>query len=319
MQTLCPSSPPQSAVNPLHNCIPTMPSSVHLLRVFAEGENGGNPLPVVVDAAGMTDADMQSIATRYGHESGFVFPGPDDYDFEFRFWVPEHEMEMCGHATIGAVWMLEKMGRLQKDSSSLRILTRSGPVEATVMRSLDVVWVEVSQEQGVVHTLADVDGLYADIVSTLGITKDDLIPGFAIQNCQTSRIKTVIPIKNGDILHGLKPRFQNVRGLCERIGSTGLYPYSINEAGRHIFDARQFPKSSGYVEDAATGIAASALSFALLENGLVRKDASITIRQGQAMGAPSQIGVRFRINENDLKVNGCWIRGTSILADRLAS
>jgi PhzF family phenazine biosynthesis protein len=222
-------------------------------------------------------------------------------------------MEMCGHATVGAVWMLERTGALQKNN--LRILTRSGPVDATVMRSKDAVWVEVSQEQGVVHILEDRDGLYEDIVSTLGIAKDDLIPGYAIHNCKTSRIKTAIPIKSSELLHRLKPRFQNVKGLCERIGSTGLYPYSITDASRHIFDARQFPKSSGYNEDAATGIAASALSFVLLENRLVGKNASITIRQGQAMGAPSQIGVRFRINDNDMKVNGCWIRGTSILTD----
>ena len=38
---------------------------------------------------------------------------------------------------------------------------------------------------------------------------------------------------------------------------------------RQIFDARQFPRASGYPEDAATGIAASALSFGLLDNGMV--------------------------------------------------
>lgn len=286
---------------------------VHLLRVFADGENGGNPLPVVVDATGMTGADMQVLAAQYGHESGFVFPGSPGYDFDFRFWVPEHEMEMCGHATIGAVWMLQRTGALQKNK--VKILTRSGPVEAIVTKIKDVVWVEVSQEQGTVSTLEDVDSLYEDIVFTLGITKEDLAPGYSIQNCQTSRIKTAIPIKSPQILHGLQPRFQNVKALCERIGSTGLYPYSITDASRHEFDARQFPKSSGYVEDAATGIAASALSFVLLENGLVEKDASVTIRQGQAMGAPSQIGVRFRLDDTDMKVNGCWIRGTSILTD----
>jgi predicted PhzF superfamily epimerase YddE/YHI9 len=103
------------------------------------------------------------------------------------------------------------------------------PTKDHVPRDKDAVWVEVSQEQGVVHMLQDIDGLYADIVSTLGIMKGDLTPGYAIQNCQTSRIKTAIPIKSDVILHSLKPHFQNVKGLCERIGSTGLYLYSITE------------------------------------------------------------------------------------------
>ena len=71
-----------------------------------------------------------------------------------------------------------------------------------------------------VHVLEDIDDLYRDIVSTLGITKDDLIPGFAIQNCKTSRIKIAI-LKSAQILHRMKLRFGNVKGLCECIGSTG--------------------------------------------------------------------------------------------------
>ena len=52
------------------------------------------------------------------------------------------------------------------------------------------------------------------------------------------------------------------------------------------FEARQFPRSSGYNEDAATGITASALAFGLLENGLVGKGEEeeekgmVKVRQG---------------------------------------
>lgn len=79
------------------------------VRVFAAGPEGGNPAPIVVDASGMSDAEMQEVARSYGHESGFVLPPPagSDFDFEFRFWVPNHEMSMCGHATVGAVWLLQ--------------------------------------------------------------------------------------------------------------------------------------------------------------------------------------------------------------------
>ena len=49
----------------------------------------------------MSAEDMRQIAERFGHESGFVLP-PDPAsgaDYRFRFFVPRHEMEMCGHAT----------------------------------------------------------------------------------------------------------------------------------------------------------------------------------------------------------------------------
>lgn len=290
-----------------------MAGQVHFLRIFADGEHGGNPLPVVVEAAGMTDAEMQAVASSYGHESGFVFPGPLNYDFEFRFWVPEHEMEMCGHATVGAVWMLAKIGALSKDK--LRILTKSGVVEANVTQRMGGIWVEVSQEQGVVDELKDIDNIYEDICTVLGITRDDLAPGIPIQNSKTSRVKTAIPMISKTVLNTLQPQFHKVKELCERIGSTGLYPYAIVDIESQVFDARQFPKSSGYSEDAATGIAASALSFALLENDMVGTSSEITIRQGRAMGSPSKIITRFRKEENTYRINGCWIGGTAMLKE----
>ena len=76
-----------------------------------------------------------------------------------------------------------------------------------------------------------------------------------------------------------------------------------------MFDARQFPKSSGYPEDAATGIAAAALAFGLLENGSVEaSDRLIRVRQGRAMGRPSEIAVRFRVDVAG-RVQGCWLGG----------
>ena len=95
-------------------------------------------------------------------------------------------------------------------------------------------------------------------------------------------------------MNALKSDMQAVEALCNRIGSTGLYPYSVQDRQAQIFEARQFPRSSGYPEDAATGIAAAALSFGLLANGLVEKsDKPIRVFQGRAMGALSAIGVRL--------------------------
>jgi PhzF family phenazine biosynthesis protein len=84
----------------------------------------------------MSSADMQDVARRFGHESGFVFsPKSGDYDFSFRFFVPNHEMEMCGHATIGALWVLMRQGRLPAET--VRIETRSGPVTGFVTLGSD--------------------------------------------------------------------------------------------------------------------------------------------------------------------------------------
>jgi PhzF family phenazine biosynthesis protein len=278
---------------------------VRFVSVFAAGPQGGNPAPIVIDAAGMSDAGMQQVARTYGHESGFVLPPPpgSDCDFEFRFWVPNHEMSMCGHATVGAVWLLDRLGRVRQDR--LAIWTKSGRVEARIGRTaLQDARVEISQPAGRVEALSDAT---ADILDVLGIGADALAP-LPIQNAWTSRVKTLIPLRSVSILDGLRPDFAKMERLCAGIGSTGLYPYAVSDPAAQIIDARQFPAASGYPEDAATGIAASALSFGLLSNRIVEaSERQITIRQGRAMRRPSEILVRF--NLDGAAADGCWLGG----------
>jgi PhzF family phenazine biosynthesis protein len=237
-----------------------------------------------------------------------VLPAPvgSNCDFEFRFWVPNHEMEMCGHATVGAVWLLDRLGKLPRDQIS--IWTRSGQVDAHVAdRSAGAgARVEVSQPKGRVEPL---HGVEAEILSVLAITATDLAP-LPIQNSSTSRVKTLVPLRSVAVLDALQPDFGRVEAICERIGSTGLYPYAVADLDGQVFEARQFPKSSGYPEDAATGIAAAALTFGLLENGLVEAgDRPIRVRQGRAVGRPSEIVLRFRVGDAG-RVEGCWLGGS---------
>ncbi|KAH8819985.1 PhzF family phenazine biosynthesis protein [Xylogone sp. PMI_703] len=282
-----------------------MSLNVHLLKVFAATEHGGNPLPVVIDASDLSRRQMQNIAKYYGHESGFIIPAAPgcEYDYTFKFWVPGHEMEMCGHATIGGVYLLHKLGILQK--KHLKISTLSGIVEVNVTMQEDI-WVEISQPCGIVNKLSE--DKHEEILSVLGILQEDLAE-FPLQNSMTSRVKTLIPLSSVATLDKLEPDFSRMQQVCGNIGSTGLYPYAIQDLHQGIFSARQFPKSSGYPEDAATGIAGAALAFGLLENRLVRADSSVKINQGVAMGHPSQIAVRFRVQDG--KVLGCWLGGNA--------
>lgn len=282
---------------------------VYHVSVFASGPNGGNPAPIVTDAEGMSDEDMQAIARASGHESGFVLPAPpgSDCDFGIRFWVPNHEMEMCGHATVGAVWLLHLLGMLTRDRAA--IWTRSGRVDARIVdRSASDSQVEITQPRGHIEVLPAAEAAEAEILSVLGITSNELAP-LPIQNARTSRTKTLVPLKSVTVLDGLRPNFRRMEEVCERIGSTGLYPYAVSDLDGQLFDARQFPKSSGYPEDAATGIAAAALAFGLVANKLVGfSERPIRVRQGRAMGRPSEIGVRLRIDDRG-DACGCWLGG----------
>ncbi len=291
------------------NPLPLPPAqSVTGIRVFVNGPGGGNPVPLVADALGMTAAQMQHVAQQHGHESAFVLPASSEgVDWHFRFFVPRHEMEMCGHATVGALWALRQWGSWTTPTA--RVETLSGIVDALWDESRQKVW--VSQPAVRIQPLS---ALYRQRVAEVLRVQPSLIT-VAMVNAATSRVKTLVELPSTDLLHGLQPDFSAIEAVCEAIGSTGLYPYAlgaVHDTGSTVF-ARQFPKSSGYPEDAATGIAAAALWGSLVRFGTVPAGeaghpAVCVVRQGDAMGCPSAIEVQARFGPAD-EVQGCWLSG----------
>ncbi|QIE27133.1 putative isomerase YddE (plasmid) [Caballeronia sp. SBC1] len=276
---------------------------IHLVRVFAASKDGGNPAPIILNADRLSDNEMRSIAGEHGRESAFVLrPEDASHTFRFRFFVPNHEMEMCGHATLGALWLLRKLGVWTTKRALIE--TRSGVVEARIRPVTDVI--EVSQPAGVVQPVDDA-GLLAATLDVMNLSASDLLP-VGIVNATTSRTKTLIPLKSVAQLHALRPKFERVEALCSSLNSTGLYPFAVDAEKSDALQARQFPRSSGYPEDVATGIAAAALLYGARHYGLLSGHADgVHVHQGVAMGRPSEISVEFRDSLDTAR--GCWISG----------
>jgi trans-2,3-dihydro-3-hydroxyanthranilate isomerase len=132
-------------------------------------------------------------------------------------------------------------------------------------------------------------------------------------NTSIARTKTIIPICSLERLHAATPPLDPIKfaTMCDMINSTGIYLYSTaikryddndikTDTKREIvFECRQFPKSSGYSEDPATGIAAGALGASLrkrqiMSNKSYNEDSNnYVIYQGTAMNRPSKIQVNI--------------------------
>jgi len=288
------------------------PCSVDIVNVFTYDGTGGNPCPLVVDARSMNGEEMQSVARQHGLEAGFVLPpSDDDFDFALRFYVPNHEMEMCGHATVGALWLLARRGRLA--NTTVRLATRGGPVTAFVSTGADgTSSVAITQPAGRVSSLTAEQG--NEVLHALGIGRDAL-EDLPLHNAVTSRTKTLVPMKDAERLNALVADPARIEEVCRRIGSTGLYPYAVLDREARTFEARQFPRSSGYAEDAATGIAATALAFGLLTDATIDPDDRlIRIFQGRSLGRLSEIHVR--IGFADDRAIGCLLGGAVTMSTR---
>ncbi|EJE53761.1 phenazine biosynthesis protein PhzF family [Acidovorax sp. CF316] len=281
---------------------------VVLIRVFVNGPGGGNPVPLVADARGMDAAQMQEVARAHGHESAFVLPADvPGADWRLRFFVPHHEMEMCGHATVGTLWALRRWGLWTTPTA--RVQTMSGLVDVEWDAAGQRVWIS---QPAVREEVLDASAA-ALVARTLRL--HDATPR-PTTNAATSRVKTLVPLPEVAALQALAPDFAAMESTCDAIASTGLYPYAL-QAGGPVAEptvfARQFPRKSGYPEDAATGIAAAALWGHLAAAGTIpvgspAQPVVCTVRQGDAMGSPSAIAVRPRFDAQG-NVAGCWLSG----------
>ena len=289
-----------------------MRETIHTI-VFQEREGGGNPCPVTLEADGMTEEEMRDLSARTGEESAFLQRSTRaDCALRARYFVPNGELGLCVHATIGAVSVLVRRGLLTASPISLE--TGLGPVR------VEGAWregeLEVSVDQFAPAFGPEIRET-EEIGRALGIGPDDLAP-LPVRSASTSRSKLMIPLTSRAVLDGLRPEFEELWSLCDRYGVSGFYPFVLEraEAGEAVCRARQFPNRSGYLEDPATGVAASALSAYLIAGGLVPVREGwnrCTVYQGQAMGRPGVIGADCLVENG--AITRTRVRGRALVED----
>ena len=109
-----------------------MTRPIFVVDAFASGPFRGNPAAVVLlepdDVP--TIRWMQSVAAEMKHsETAYVTPRPDG-EFDLRWFTPEVEVDLCGHATLASGHVLWEAGRLAPDAGAT-FHTRGGVLRAT--------------------------------------------------------------------------------------------------------------------------------------------------------------------------------------------
>lgn len=84
--------------------------------VFGEAPYLGNPVAVVLDANGIDDESMASIArwTNLSETTFVVTPTTDAADYRVRIWTPSGELLFAGHPTLGTCWAWRANGGVSK-------------------------------------------------------------------------------------------------------------------------------------------------------------------------------------------------------------
>lgn len=261
-----------------------MKRSYVTVDVFTDRKFGGNPLAVVLEAEGLSTAEMQAIAAEFNYaETTFVLPPRNPkHTAEVRIFTPKAEMPFAGHPNVGTAYMLAHLGRVTGDR--LIFEEKAGLVP-----------LELTRENGKVTAAR----LVAPQQFTLGETVEPALVAEACGLEPKNIVGTPVVVSTGN-----KFLFAEVTSRATLKRATGRadvfarhFPMD-RTVGIHLFVAaeehgvkvqsRMFAPLYGVPEDPATGAANVAL-IGLLAHLDPAADLSLskTIGQGYDMGRPS--------------------------------
>jgi PhzF family phenazine biosynthesis protein len=237
------------------------------VKSFTQDPLQGNPVAVCLSQENLSDEIYFKITKQTGF-SECVFIKFNDNIPTLRFFSPEKEMNMCGHATLASAHIL-------KDTYNPTIFkTKAGDVTITY------------QPDGLIEMLLKAEPLYyTDFVPTNRIAELLGIDMTAIKNTpvkiSVGTPKVLIELRSTEDLWTMKPNFTAIATEIPQ----GIYPFvRINE---NLYYARQFNPATGINEDPVTGVAAGALGVHLKNKNINR----FTVEQGHILNKKGTIFV----------------------------
>ncbi len=203
----------------------------------------GNPAGVVLNADGMSDAEMQDLARELKHsETAFVLaPDGADHDVRLRYFSPTTEVPLCGHATIATHYV--RAGLPGFGSNEFRQKTAAGIQRIRIGRNeAGGRRVFMQQERPRIGPPLG-DSVRRRIAAALGVADDQLTPTLPLQVISTGHGKVMVPLEPTVDLDALAPRMSALAALSAEIGCNGYFVFQRRE-GEAATDGRMFAPPS---------------------------------------------------------------------------
>lgn len=265
------------------------------IDVFTDRLFGGNPLAVVLDAAGLSTAQMQALATEFNYsETSFVLPPVDPaHHARVRIFTPRRELPFAGHPNVGTAFALAQAWPDAPETLLFEELAGLVPVRL-LRQEGQVVGAELTAPEMLTRHGTLPVGAVAECLSLP--PGDILIERHGPEIASVGLPFVVVELVSRAALRQAVPDLAAMARTLSQRGSGAIYLYTrAVEASERATDlqARMFIHADGMVEDPATG-SATAAAVALLADLLPGPDAelSLSVRQGVDMGRPSLLQAR---------------------------
>ena len=240
-----------------------MGQRITVVDAFTHAAFAGNPAAVCVLTAPTTEAWMQSVAREMKHsETAFCIRLKDE-SFELRWFTPEREVRLCGHATLAAAHVLWEEGWLEHRRTA-RFSTLSG--ELTAAPSGRVIELdfpsrppsEVEAPAGLVDALGvtpswigrDLDDYIVLLADEAAVIACD--PDFAALRAVETRGVIITAPAAGDqvdfVSRFFAPRFGIDEDPVTGSAHCCLTPFWANRLDKSVLTARQLSPRGGELE-----------------------------------------------------------------------
>ena len=277
---------------------------IHTVDVFTATPFKGNPVAVVLDAEGLTTAQMQAIANWTNlSETTFVLPPPSgegdrpkggggagasfatiEPHYSLRIFTPRCELPFAGHPTIGSAHAILSAGIATPQGGQLIQHCAKGLIAINVPDD----WRETGLSFRLpAHSAApapDVAALHRALGASAAFVHPpaivDVGPRWAI--AQYADAATV---------RALSPDYAALAAYDRTHGSTGLTVFA--EAGQGTLVVRSFAPADGINEDPVCGSGNGAVAAYRLDHGAAREGDSYIASQGREVGRDGSVTIRY--------------------------
>lgn len=103
---------------------------IYQVDAFADAVFRGNPAAIVPLENWLPDAALQAIAAENNLAETAFFVPQSDGRYHLRWFTPEVEVDLCGHATLATAWVL--LNKLAPHLSKVDFETRSGQLSVAL-------------------------------------------------------------------------------------------------------------------------------------------------------------------------------------------
>lgn len=281
-----------------------MEVKVAIVDAFVDGENGGNPAGVVLEADVLSAEQKLMIAKQVGlSETAFVSASTSGADFKLDFFTPDRQIAHCGHATIATFSYLSQQGLIPNPNTSKQTIDGNRHIrmegELAYMEQLKPQYLRFE---------ADAD----NVLDALGLMQDNILATPIIAS--TGNAFALVGVKDIDTLEALVPKMDVIDELSEKYDLIGFYVFTLetNKAERDA-SARMFAPRYGITEESATGMAAGPLGCYLYDYLGVKKN-EVHIEQGYAMTTPSPSCIKVLLALQDNRIISLLAGGIGVVS-----